>query len=309
MLDNQPQFRKQDLQKFKPSNRRWRRVLQHPYRALWVSILRRTRTLKEIVVQSPFGFKFSGVLPEHVSALIWRFGVYEWSTTILLARVLRSGDGFVDIGSHFGYFTLLSARLVGDTGKVFAIEAMPETYQRLQRNISLNRLENVQAFNMAAHGRSERLTFRDFGLISSSLNTSGVARGALFGRDAPAREVVVQAERFDTLIPRESWPSIRAVKIDAESSEETVLEGMSGFFAAGSRPMLLIELGGGGLPEAIRARAIAALLGEYDYRGYTFDGAVLSPVRIDDDLPYMNAFFIAGPDGPARLGLSLSAGA
>lgn len=297
------------LQIFKPSEIRWARVAQHPFRSAFIAILRRTRTLKEIVVQSPFGFKFSGVLPEHVSALIWRFGVYEWSTTILLARVLRSGDSFVDIGSHFGYFTLLSARLVGDTGKVFAIEAMPETYQRLERNIALNRLKNVQAFNTAAHSRTERLTFRDFGLISSSLNTSGIARGALFGRDAPAQEVSVQAERFDTIIPRESWPSIRAIKIDAESSEEAVLEGMSGFFAAGSRPILLIEIGGGGLPEAKRARTIAGLLGDYDYRGYTFDGTVLSPVRIDDDLPYMNAFFIAGPDGPASFGLSLFAGA
>lgn len=305
MANSNNQLPMDDFLKFKPGEGRWQRFFQHPLRFITITLLRRSRLSKEIVIRTPLGFRFAGLLPESVSALIWRFGIYEWSSSILLMRVLRQGDHMIDIGSHFGYFTLLAGSLVGKAGQVVAIEAMPDTYKRLQRNIALNRLENVRAVNAAAHSRSERLSFRDFGLISSSLNTSGTARGALLGRDAPAKDVSVNGDRFDSLIAQESWPLIRAVKIDAESSEQSVLEGMSGFFASGARPLLLIELGGGGLPEADRARAIAALLAAYDYRPYTFDGYTLRPVRIDDDLAYMNAVFVAGMDGPAGFGLDI----
>ena len=47
----------------------------------------------------------------------------------------RPGDVFVDGGANIGYYTLMSAELVGPQGKVFAFEPEPRNYSQLKANI------------------------------------------------------------------------------------------------------------------------------------------------------------------------------
>ena len=61
------------------------------------------------------------------------FRRYEPETTRLIARELKPGDVFVDIGAHIGYFTRLAAKKVGSGGRVIAFEADTENYS-LNRN-------------------------------------------------------------------------------------------------------------------------------------------------------------------------------
>ena len=44
--------------------------------------------------------------------------LYEKDLSILLSKFLMDGDGFIDIGAHRGWFTLLAASLVGKWGRV-----------------------------------------------------------------------------------------------------------------------------------------------------------------------------------------------
>lgn len=57
-----------------------------------------------------------------------------------LAEVLGPGMTVVDWGAHYGFFSCLSARLVGSSGRVVAVE--PEWANRwvLERNVNGNRL-------------------------------------------------------------------------------------------------------------------------------------------------------------------------
>lgn len=52
-----------------------------------------------------------------------------------LAKYLRPQDTFLDLGAGIGYYTTLAALLVGAGGKVFAVEANPETYEFLEYNV------------------------------------------------------------------------------------------------------------------------------------------------------------------------------
>lgn len=49
-----------------------------------------------------------------------------------LIKNLNQGDNFVDIGAHYGYFTLLGAHLVGKGGRVF-FEPGKSTYSLLEK--------------------------------------------------------------------------------------------------------------------------------------------------------------------------------
>ncbi|MEZ4982586.1 MAG: hypothetical protein R2769_13585 [Saprospiraceae bacterium] len=51
-----------------------------------------------------------------------------------LIHQLRPGDTFVDIGTHYGYFTLLALEIVGASGKVFSLEASPVNFSILEKN-------------------------------------------------------------------------------------------------------------------------------------------------------------------------------
>ena len=65
-------------------------------------------------------------------------GSGEPQVQAVLVEHLRPGMVFYDLGANIGFFSLLGARLVGETGRVFAFEADAELTQRLRQNIERN---------------------------------------------------------------------------------------------------------------------------------------------------------------------------
>lgn len=254
-------------------------------------------------VKTFWGDRFHGVLPETVTALVWRFGIYEKQTTLLILKHLPRGGVFIDIGAHFGYFTMLASRVSGAEGKVVAVEAMPATFQQLSKNVEANGLDNVRLFNRAASDVPGELVFRDFGVINSSLNTCSAPRGVLEGKDVAGTPVTVTAERADDIARQAGVDRADIVKIDAESSEEQVLSGFSGFLADRKASIILIELGGGSEEEDARALRIVASMQGYGYVPHIFEAGLLRPVTLSGRIPYANlAFAIPERLAPADLG-------
>ena len=68
---------------------------------------------------------------------------HEERTTELFKKMVKEGDTIVDIGANIGYFTLLSAKLVGKKGKIYAFEPEPKNYNYLLKNIELNNIGNT----------------------------------------------------------------------------------------------------------------------------------------------------------------------
>ena len=69
----------------------------------------------------------------------------------------KEGDVVVDVGAAFGFYTLISSMKVGTRGRVIAIEAQPDSFEMLNLNIKLNRLDNVITLNYAAYSRKAKL--------------------------------------------------------------------------------------------------------------------------------------------------------
>ena len=49
----------------------------------------------------------------------------------------------VDIGSNIGYYTLIAAKILGSSGKVYAFEPEPNNYELLLKNIEVNGYTNI----------------------------------------------------------------------------------------------------------------------------------------------------------------------
>ena len=69
---------------------------------------------------------------------------------ILQSIGLRDGMCFVDIGCNDGFFTLPAARLVGEKGKIVAIDIDAEALQRLQEKLSKEKINNTEIIQQPA---------------------------------------------------------------------------------------------------------------------------------------------------------------
>src|SRR5258708_6570310 len=68
-------------------------------------------------------------------------GSYESQVCQVIEDMVRPGSSCIDVGTHFGYITLLMAKLVGETGSVIGFEAHPDNVTCLKRSIAVNHLE------------------------------------------------------------------------------------------------------------------------------------------------------------------------
>lgn len=186
-----------------------------------------------------FGQPMTVVLPEVISEQIYSYGFFDEIVTGLALRAVGKGDVVLDVGAHFGYFSLLFSHLVGESGQVVSFEPTPSTFTVLKRNTA--DLRNVTTLNMAAGRQSGRLAISDFGLTYSAWNTlSGSSRmpGVL---TKPKARVEVEVVRLDDWCKRELiQPSV--IKIDAENFEAEVVGGLAETLLR-SRPRVLMETG------------------------------------------------------------------
>jgi FkbM family methyltransferase len=202
-------------------------------------------------------------------------GIYEPAETALFEREVRPGMTVLDVGANIGYFTLLSARLVGPEGRVFAFEPDPDNFRLLNRNITDNGYRNVTAVNAAVTDRDGTLR-----LHRSAVN-SGDHRAYDSADGRPAVEV--RAVRLDSL---DLGGGADFVKMDIQGSEWAALRGMERLLSAERSPRLrlLMEFWPIGLTRfGVEPAAVLRLLSDAGLRILELDPdtGVPSPTEAD----------------------------
>ncbi|MGQ0507673.1 MAG: FkbM family methyltransferase, partial [Myxococcaceae bacterium] len=129
-----------------------RRLPVARYRAMnWVSSYAPARVfLAPFPGQHGAALRFECDLRNTLAREVYFTGQYEPQETCLVRAILKPGDTFVDVGAHWGYFSILASTLIGGSGKVLAIEADPRIHRTLARNVEINGLAKVKALHVAA---------------------------------------------------------------------------------------------------------------------------------------------------------------
>lgn len=174
-----------------------------------------------------------------ICAHLMTAGRWEGWVERALARLVRPGMRFADVGANFGYYTLLGARWVGATGQVFAFEANPAIAAKLRKSITVNGYTGrVRLFAVAAHDAAARLRFT----FSHELSGGGsLADGATEGFATHAIEV--PAARIDDLLAE--VPAIDVMKFDVEGAEPAALAGAAALIARSPTVALVVEFHAG----------------------------------------------------------------
>ncbi|GAC1303917.1 MAG: FkbM family methyltransferase [Vulcanimicrobiaceae bacterium] len=166
----------------------------------------------DFVATTESGFSVGGNTASTVERFICYFNVWEPNATAWLGRTLSDGDGFIDVGAHVGYFSLLAAKLVGTRGSVTAIEASPATFVKLTDNIARNGCTKTRAVNVAVAARHGLLQFYE-------KPDGNDAQGSIYAQAGfePTYQVR-SAPLLDVLEPAEI-ASARVIKVDVEGAE------------------------------------------------------------------------------------------
>lgn len=161
---------------------------------------------------------------------------YEAAVTSIVKKVLSPGMSFVDIGANIGYFTLLASRLVGETGKVFAVEPYPYNLKLLNLNLMLNACSNVEVLPFALAEKKGFLNYDD------SAGNSGNVFALEANLEAMLESVLVYSVRLDDVLA--SAKPIDLIKMDIEGAEYLAIQGMKRIIQQ-DRPIIISELSEG----------------------------------------------------------------
>jgi FkbM family methyltransferase len=220
---------------------------------------------------SPLGLRFECDLRNALAREVFFTGRYEPQETALVRRMLGPGGTFVDVGAHWGFFSLLAAERVGPGGRIVAVEADPRIYRALERNFGLNPdvLGRATAVHAAAADAPGVLTLAGFDEAQANWGVSRVV-----DRPGPgdAATFEVRAEPLDALLDELGVGGVDLVKMDIEGAEALALKGMREGLAAARYRRLLIELHPAQLAEhGVGAPEVIGVLLGAGYRGWTID--------------------------------------
>lgn len=184
------------------------------------------------------------------------FAAYEEPVRAMLSDLLRPGDVVYDVGANIGFYAVLLSRLVGPSGRVFAVEANPLCVYFLRANLEANGVANCTVLPAALLNDDSQVPFTiNYGNCHLGLS----ARSGFYGGKI-GHEVNVQGHPLDRLIDTLALPAPDFIKMDIEGGEGPAMEGMRAAVAA-QRPTMLVEIHG-----RAAAKATLAPLAGLGYR-------------------------------------------
>jgi len=169
-------------------------------------------------------------------------GTYEPDFQKAISKHVNKGMVVYDVGANIGYTSLLFAQAVGETGKVFAFEALPNNVLRLRDNKQLNLPvlgQRIEVIPSAVVDSEKQVEF----LIGPSPGTGKVDGSAGRQRDIYSESILVNGISLDEFVFEGGNATPDIVKIDVEGGEGFVINGM-GRIMEQVRPTIMLEIHG-----------------------------------------------------------------
>ena len=159
---------------------------------------------------------------------------YEESEAKIMEEKIETGNIVVDIGANIGLHTLNMARIVGNTGRVFAFEPDPSNFEILRKNVKINNYQNIILEEKAVGDKHGRATL---------YQSHHPGNHRLFPQTKQAKgEVEVELTSLDKyFIDSNLAEKINFIKIDVEGLEFSVLNGMKNILKNNKKIKILFE--------------------------------------------------------------------
>ncbi len=168
------------------------------------------------------GIKWNLDLSEGIDLSIYLFGKFERSTSAAIQRLVLPGAIVFDIGANVGAHALPMSRLVGEKGRVYAIEPTDWAFKKLSQNLELNPSLKLSLIPM-------NMLFSDLkseipkSIYSSWKLEAGVEHHIHGGRLNSIADA--ESTSLDVVVKRLGLKKLDFIKLDVDGFELKVLEG------------------------------------------------------------------------------------
>jgi FkbM family methyltransferase len=191
----------------------------------------------EVLVRTEVGFVLCPSSDHAVIGALLESGELETGTRLLIQRLLRPGDTFIDVGANLGLHTLAAAHTLRGRGQIIAFEPFEPTQRLLSKTIWMNGFSQMVRIHQAAvssvAGTQELYVGHTSGHNSLyRLDDPGVA-------NTPAVQVPVVG--LDSQVA--AGASVSLIKIDVEGAELDVLQSARRIVTENPAVALIVEFG------------------------------------------------------------------
>jgi FkbM family methyltransferase len=163
------------------------------------------------------GLRWRLLMDRYIDRTIAIEGVFEPDTTRLIGDMVKPGMHVLDVGANVGYYTLLLARAVGPTGRVWAFEPTPTFIRDLRWHVDHNGFRDrvvLLPFGLSDRNASTLISIDD---VSATLHWAGDG-------PAPAQELI-ELRPLDECVVELGLSRIDFIKVDVDGHEPQLLEG------------------------------------------------------------------------------------
>ena len=177
-----------------------------------------------------------------LSPYIMLDGFFEYAITEFVARNVSQGMTVIDLGANYGYYTILMADLVGESGKVYAFEPNPAALDAIGRSLKVNNFDRrVSLDGRAIWDRSnEHVTFHVPEVAATNARIVWPLDSRLPPSDpgtSDAGSTTIETIALDDL----PLSGVSFVKADIEGAEERLWQGGGRFFERNPDVIFLLE--------------------------------------------------------------------
>jgi len=164
-------------------------------------------------------------------------GYYEPGMTAAIEDLLSEGDTFIDLGGNEGYFSVIAAKKVGKTGKVFCLEPQERLWSTIFRNLYYNDITQCVLLPYAISNSRGVAKI----VLAPSLNT-GASSLAKSNRSLcwPKQEVISCS--LDEISHSYEMNRVKLIKIDIEGYELNALHSAADLLTKKKIRNILIEI-------------------------------------------------------------------
>jgi FkbM family methyltransferase len=155
-------------------------------------------------------------------------GDYEPHVRRFLMDTLKAGHVVIDVGANVGCLCLQAARLVGEQGRVIAVEPNPDNLQLLYAGILLNEWAHIQVLPCAAWDAPGIMSLKGGASNTYVVHAVPLDEGRAYAQLVRLDEALASTDRVDL------------IKIDIEGHEPRAVRGAHGLIEK-HRPILLTE--------------------------------------------------------------------
>lgn len=188
----------------------------------------------EIIYKNTFNYSTIAALNGNMAKYMLQFGfpIDSFFEITFLEKLGKKFDVIFDVGANHGVTTCYFSKI---SKKVFAFEPIPDCVQKMERNLSINSVSNVEIIQKAVSDNVSKIPFYVF----ESDGHSSIKKHSLSKFNY---EMTVLSTTVDEFCRERDIKYVDLLSIDVEGLEFQVLEGSAGMLSRQAIGMVFFEV-------------------------------------------------------------------